>query len=129
MKLSRRTLLQSSTAAFVLAGCGTGTSVSNGLDATAQSVLDAAKNLMLNAFPETPTSLGIDTGDYADLGGKLTDRSPAGQAKIAKDTAAVTARLNAIETEALSPDMALDVDVVRLCGAIGRRDRPYASGR
>jgi len=43
--------------------------------------------------------MGIDKGNYADLRSKLTDRTPEGQAKIAKQTR-------------IEPDLGLDVDVV-----------------
>lgn len=115
MPLSRRTLLQTSAAAalgssFALNGCAQ----SEGLnaDADALSALDDARDLMLSAYPETPSSLGIDKGELAALKSQLTDRSIEGQAAIAKNVKAMARRLNDIDTKALSPDIALDVDVV-----------------
>jgi len=82
---------------------------------------------MLNAYPETSSSMGIDKGNYAGLRAKLSDRSPAGQAAIAKQARALSAKLAAIDTDALSPALALDVEVV---GAVFDRsvdgfDFPY----
>lgn len=79
MSLSRRTLLASSTAAaatgaLVLAGCDpkttttveTGHSHHNAVDA-ANKVLEQATDLMVNFYPETASSAGIDKGKYAGL--------------------------------------------------------------
>ena len=78
----------------------------------AQSVLDDAKNFMLNSYPETASSMGIDKGDYASLRAKLSDRSPDGQAEIAKQTRALSNKLSEIDVDDLTPQLALDVDVV-----------------
>ena len=139
MSLSRRHLLQSASAlgAMGLVGCSSETTVKTSAsdaalstaagDKSAQSILDNAKDFMLNAYPETSSSMGIDKGDYAALRAKLSDRSPAGQAAIAKQTRELSAKLAAIDTEALSPELALDVEVV---GAVFDRsadgfDFPY----
>ena len=115
--LNRRTLLQSASAigALGLIGCKptpTKPTISKAADDAAQSVLDEAKNFMLNSYPETASSMGIDKGAYAGLRAKLSDRSPDGQAAIATQTRALNAKLEAIDTQALSPDLGLDVDVV-----------------
>lgn len=115
--LNRRTLLQSSSALGVLGlmGCtDTGVKPENIKTANevAQSILDGAQNFMLNAYPETASSMGIDKGEYAGLRAKLTDRSPDGQAAIAQQTRVVSNQLKSIKTDDLSADLALDVDVV-----------------
>lgn len=124
MSLSRRHLLQSASAAAVigLTGCkdagvevppqAGSPSPAMTADKAAQSVLDAAKDFMLNSYPETASSMGIDKGDYAQLRAKLSDRSPAGQAKIAKQTKVIAAKLASMDTQALTPELALDVEVV-----------------
>lgn len=118
MSFSRRHLLQSASAmgALCLVGCSE-TSVAPktsaiSSDQDAQKVLDLAKDVMLNAYPETASSMGIDKGDYAGLRSKLTDRTPEGQAKIAKETRNLLGQLKAIDTSAIEPDLGLDVDVV-----------------
>jgi len=118
--LNRRTLLQSASAlgALGLIGCkepgvtSTAPSPASDANAAAQSVLDSAKDFMLNAYPETASSMGIDKGDYAGLRAKLSDRSPEGQAAIAQQTRAISRTLDAINTDEISPELALDVDVV-----------------
>ena len=68
---------------------------------------------MLNAYPESASSAGIDKDQYAGLKSKLTDRSPEGQDKIKRDAAAILGQLNNVDMGALSPETALNVDVVR----------------
>lgn len=115
--LNRRTLLQSASAfgALGLVGCSrAGTDAASPADANAaaQAALDNAKKFMLNAYPETASSMGIDKGEFAGLRAKLSDRSPDGQAEIAKQTRKISTQLSAINREELSSELALDVDVV-----------------
>ena len=122
MSLSRRTLLASSTAlaastALALSGCKEPTNQSPGImDPQMKSALDVlqqATDVMVNAYPETASSAGIDKGEYAHLKSKLTDRSPAGQAKIERDVKDMVAKLGKIDTSALSAENALNVQVVQ----------------
>ena len=118
MPFSRRTLLQTSAAATVssvigMAGCSENTAVPKSDGASAQSLLDEATELMLNAYPESASSAGIDKGAYAGLKSRLTDRSPEGQAKIESDVRGMLAKLNKVDTAALPVDEALNVEVVR----------------
>jgi uncharacterized protein (DUF885 family) len=121
----RRTLLASSIAAVLggaLSACSEQTS---DIDTAAESptqpdkladakkVLDQATDLMVNAYPETASSAGLDSGKYAHLKSQLTDRSPEGQAQIEKDVRIALQELNEIDTSTLRPNDALDVDVVR----------------
>ena len=117
MSLSRRHLLQSASAlgAMGLVGCSGGkvdTEVLGAEEKAAQSILDSAKGFMLTSYPETSSSMGIDKGDLAGLRAKLTDRSPAGQAAIAKGAREISANLASLDTDKLSPELALDVEVV-----------------
>ena len=121
---NRRRLLQSTAAvgAVSLIGCkeaGVKPSVTEDTktisklaNKAATSALDDAKNFMLNAYPETASSMGIDKGEYAPLRGQLTDRSPEGQAKIVNSAKTLFKQLKAIETDKLSPELALDIEVV-----------------
>ena len=117
MSLSRRSLLQTGAAigaagVLPLPGCADVSTAVGAGDAAAKTVLDAATDLMLGAYPESASSAGIDKGKYAGLKTQLTDRSPAGQAAIKADVSAMAAKLMAIDRTALSPDTALNVDVV-----------------
>lgn len=113
MNISRRSLLQSSVATAAIAAlpaaCAQGEKSSGG----ANGLLDEATDFILNAYPESASSAGIDTGKYAYLKSQLTDRSPAGQAAIKTQARAMLARLREVDTASLSSDEALNMDVVK----------------
>ena len=125
MSLSRRHLLQSASAlgALGLIGCDRAAVRDNqpeGLEvgkqitkaSEAAALLKTAQDFMLQSYPETSSSMGIDKLDYAGLRSKLTDRSPDGQAAIAKQTRELSTKLKAIQTDELAPNVALDIEVV-----------------
>ena len=123
MKFSRRTLLKTSaaaaaSAALTTAGCDQ--SVPNPEPKPAQpyksgveDLLTKAADLILNAYPESASSSGIDKGKYLRHKSQLTDRSLEGQARIKTDVKAMLAKLNTVDTSVLPADEALNVDVVR----------------
>lgn len=125
MPITRRKLLiQSGTTALAgLVSACTGTALrvppsmgetaGDDKQATAQSVLAQATDLLVEAYPETATSAGIDKGKYAHLKSRLTDRTIEGQAAIETNVRRLLAKLNAVDTSALPADQGLDVDVVR----------------
>lgn len=123
MTLSRRTLLVSSAAAAVSAaltsaGCeplapNTVSNPGQPQKPGVQDLLAEATDLILNAYPESASSAGIDTGKYLRHKSELTDRSVEGQARIEADVRAMLVKLNAIDTSSLPADVALNVDVVR----------------
>src|SRR3954454_17465661 len=71
-------------------------------DADARALLDDVAENLLKLQPEAATSLGIDTGARAVLRTQLTDRSAAGQQRIAAQVKADLARVNALKTDGLS---------------------------
>lgn len=121
MKYTRRTFLKTSVAAstpLAAFGCAplaqkpvlkSELANKTGVD----GLLAEATDLILNAYPESASSAGIDKGKYAGLKSLLTDRSAEGQADIKADVSAMLVRLNAVDTDALSADEALNVNVVR----------------
>lgn len=121
MSLSRRRLLQTS-AAFAAAGtlplaaCRESVSqpaAPERLSGSVDALLKKATDVMLKAYPETASSAGLDKGEYADLKAKLTDRSPTGQEAIAKNIKDVLSKLTTVDTRALTPEQALNVEVTR----------------
>jgi uncharacterized protein (DUF885 family) len=82
-------------------------------DAAALALLDEVANNLLNQFPETATSLGLDTGAHAGLRAKLTDRSAEGQRSIAKLVRADLDRVSALNTNGLSHAARTSVEVVK----------------
>ncbi len=125
MSLTRRTLLATSVAAAVTAllpACGDKTaqiavpaseSPESDTLTAAKILLEQATDFLVEAYPETATSAGIDKGKYAHLKARLTDRSGTGQDLIESSVRDILARLKAINTSELPADVGLDVDVVR----------------
>ena len=118
MSLSRRDVLLGSVATACLSGlpgCSPATSPDrqNNAKRAAETALDSAKDLMLRLFPETVTSLGLKDKAYASSNFNLEDRSRAGQERQARDVKPVLAALQAVDTSQISPELGLDVDVVR----------------
>ena len=135
MKLSRRKLLKTSalTAAASLTGIAcapisqTAVTPSVAPKFAVSDLLVQATDLILNAYPESASSAGIDKGQYLRHKSELTDRSPEGQAKIKDDVKAMLAKLNAVDTKTLNPEEALNVDVVRTVFEMSTKgfDLPY----
>ncbi|MDQ3483665.1 MAG: DUF885 family protein, partial [Pseudomonadota bacterium] len=82
-------------------------------EAQALALLDSAAENLLRLSPEAATSLGIDTGARAQLRHRLSDRSAQGQAQVAALLRTDLARINAIDTTALSHSTRTSVEVVR----------------
>jgi len=118
--LTRREVLASLASLAVvplLSACGGYTAsppvTTNNADADALALLDDIANNLLNLFPESATSLGIDVGTRAGLRSRLTDRSAEGKAGIARQVRADLDRLNAFHATSLSYSTRTSIDVVR----------------
>ena len=106
MKFSRRTLLNNAAAASLLStlplsACRQATDetsiTTKASNDSVMKLLENATDFMLNAYPESASSAGIDKDQYAGLKSKLTDRSPEGQDKIKRDAAAILGQLNNVD--------------------------------
>ena len=82
-------------------------------DPAATSLLDSYAENLLALQPESATSLGLDAAARAALRSRLSDRSPAGQQRIAAILRADLASAQAIDTNALSHPIRTSVEVVR----------------
>mgnify|MGYP003577908376 FL=1 len=82
-------------------------------EAQVTALLDSIGENLLALSPEGATSLGIDTGNRAHLRSKLSDRSKAGQDKLAATLRADLARAEAVDTGALSHSTRTSVEVVK----------------
>ena len=116
--LSRRELilaLASAAALPFVPGCGSAQppSVPAPTDTEALALLESVAGNLLNLFPDTATSLGLDTGARAALRARLVDRSAEGQQGIAKQVRADLDRVNAFNTAGLSYPVRTSVEVVR----------------
>ena len=77
------------------------------------ALLDSIGENLLALSPESATSLGIDTGSRASYRARLTDRSQAGQDKIAATLRADLTRAEAVETAGLTHSTRTSVEVVK----------------
>jgi uncharacterized protein (DUF885 family) len=82
-------------------------------EADARALLDELAENLLRLLPESATSLGLDTGARASLRARLTDRSAAGQQRIASQLATDLERARALNTSGLSHATLTSVEVVR----------------
>jgi uncharacterized protein (DUF885 family) len=107
--------LASSAVLPLLSACAReGSSGSSGtMDNDAIALLDECAEHLLAVFPESATSLGIDTGARAGLRSQLADRSDAGKQRIAEQVRADLARINAFDTAGLSYKTRTSIEVVK----------------
>jgi len=82
-------------------------------EANALAALDQISEHLLKLFPESATSLGIDTGARAALRSQLGDRSADGQQRIADQVRQDLDHVKAIDTNRLSHATRTSVEVVR----------------
>lgn len=115
--LSRRevvALLASTAALPLVAACaGDGGSTTSSRDDAALALLNDCAEHLLALFPETATSLGIDTGARAALRSQLADRSEAGKQRIAAQVRTDLERVNAFDAAGLSHQTRTSLEVVK----------------
>ena len=78
----------------------------------AERLLEVAAYNLLEHEPERATSLGVDTGQYAYLRGKLEDQSPEGQDAYAATLRQDLARVRAFPRDGLDSTTITNLDVV-----------------
>ena len=117
LSLSRRqtcAVLGAGSATLAFSGCATVAAQTGPVtEAEATALLASIGENLLWLQPESATSLGIDSGPRAPLRSRLTDRSKAGQERIAATLRADLARAEAIDTSGLSHSTRTSVEVVR----------------
>ncbi|HCF25581.1 MULTISPECIES: DUF885 family protein [unclassified Novosphingobium] len=104
-------LLGAGTATAALGGCQRALSTPPEIDAAAY--LDRLAWQMIALSPESATSLGIDKGEHAGLRGRLSDRSSAGQAKVAALLREGLAQIDRIAPVPLDPATRTSLAVVK----------------
>jgi uncharacterized protein (DUF885 family) len=105
--------LASAAALPLLPGCARSPAPAPATDASVLGLLDEFAENLLRLAPEGATSLGIDTGARAALRSQLTDRSAAGQQRIADQIRQDLERARAIDASALSHATRTSLEVVR----------------
>lgn len=110
MSFDRRALLQGSAAALALQALPAEAQTP---DAAADRLLARITEQLLSDYPESATSAGVDKEARARLRSRLSNRSASGQATIRSHARSTLGQLQRLNTEALSAEKRLDVDVVR----------------
>jgi len=77
------------------------------------ALLDEVANNLLRLYPESATSLGIDTGARSSLRSQLTDRSAVGQQRLADQLRSDLERVKVFNTSTLSHATRISFEVVR----------------
>ena len=111
--LSRRETLAGLAATTALPLLSTSAFAAPATDAQANALLDSVANNLLRLYPTQATSLGVDTGALAALRSQLPDRSMAGQRRVADTVRADLARVEALDTSALSFPVRTSVEVAK----------------
>ena len=100
--------------ALTLPGCAaTLTGPTAAASNPAAALLDQIAWNLLTLQPGIATEKGVDSGVHADLRSKLEDRSAAGQAALAESLKADLARVDAIDSTSLDPELQTSFAVVR----------------
>jgi uncharacterized protein (DUF885 family) len=76
-----------------------------------EPLLAGVADALLASYPENASSLGLDTGVRAGLRARLTDRSGAGQRRLADEARARLAQLRSVDMTRLEPSSRIDLDV------------------
>jgi len=113
LPLSRREALAGIAATGALPLLSTSALAAPATDAQASTLLDSVANNLLRSYPTEATSLGVDKGALASLRSKLPDRSIAGQERLVQTVRADLARVEALDTSALSFPVRTSVEVVK----------------
>ena len=122
--------LAAAAAAPLAAGCTAEPSPEKPLmdpEADARRLLDEVAENLLRLFPESATSLGIDTGERASLRSQLADRSAEGRARVAAQVRADLDRVQALDISRLGHATRTSVEVVRSAYGLALEGfaRPY----
>jgi len=105
--------LGASVALPLIPGCRQGPAAKPASEADGKALLDSIAENLLKLSPEGATSLGIDTGNRAPLRSLLSDRSKAGQKRVADTLRSDLARADAIDVSGLPFATRTSVEVVR----------------
>ncbi|HJP69121.1 MAG TPA: DUF885 domain-containing protein [Sphingomicrobium sp.] len=112
-QLSRRQTLAGLAAATAFPMVSSRISAAPATDAGANALLSSIAENLLRFAPEQATSLGIDKGNRGSYRYRLSDRSAAGQARLANMLKGDLARAEAVDTTALSFPVRTSVEVVK----------------
>jgi uncharacterized protein (DUF885 family) len=110
MSFHRRALLQGSAAALATQALPAEAQTP---DAAADRLLARITEQLLSDYPESATSAGVDKDERARLRSRLASRSASGQGVIRGHVRSTLSQLRRLDTEGLSAEKQLNVDVVK----------------
>ncbi len=110
MSLHRRALLTSGAATLALQAAPADAQTP---DAAADRLLSRITDQLLSDYPESATSAGVDKDARARLRSRLSSHSASGQGVIRGHVRSTLSQLRRLNTDALSAEKRLDVDVVK----------------
>ena len=113
MRTNRRDLLIGAGATAALSALPARAFAPSTEEQKAQALIDRVAEQLLKDGPEGATGLGIDKDKRAKLKHKLSDRSVKGQQAIAAHLAKTVQEIGALDMNALSHTMRVNVDVVK----------------
>jgi uncharacterized protein (DUF885 family) len=111
MTVDRRAVLQGSAAALALQALPAGATPTP--DAAADALLARITEQLLRDYPESATGAGVDKDARAALRSKLENRSASGQGTIRSHVRETLAQLRRLNTDGVSAEKKLDLDVVQ----------------
>ena len=120
-EFTRRQILAGLGATTALAGCaprGTASAISPPSAMSPGEELEYIAYRLLFHEPERATSLGVDTGEYAELRGKLEQQSQAGQDAFATTLREDLARVRARDKTGMDADTLTNYEVVESAYAL-----------
>lgn len=110
MSVHRRALLQAGAATLALQALPADAQTA---DAAADRLLARITEQLLNDYPESATSAGVDKDGRARLRARLANHSASGQNAIRSHVRSTLGQLQRLNADGLSVEKRLDVDVVR----------------
>jgi uncharacterized protein (DUF885 family) len=110
MSLDRRALLQAGAATLALQALPADAQTP---DAAADRLLARITEQLLSDYPESATSAGVDKEARARLRSRLSSHSASGQGVIRGHVRSTLSQLRRVNTEGISAEKKLDVDVVK----------------
>jgi uncharacterized protein (DUF885 family) len=112
-EFNRREVLLASGAVLALAACRDRTAPTAAGEGDAAALLDTVANEHLQLFPTQATELGLDVGERAALKSRLSDASPAGQARLREWLQSAVSRLDSVRESGAEPAMLAHAEVAR----------------
>ncbi len=117
--MARREMLASLMAAAAATSASPALGIPQSNSTRLKGLIGQVANEILSLTPETATGIGLDTGARLALRAKLSDGSPAGEAKWAAQVRSILARLATINRAGLKPSEQTTYDTLKYAAERG----------